>query len=149
MKLPKLNLPDCELTIENKSGKLVVFDTIRKKKIILTPEEWVRQHVIHFLINQHNYSPNYLKVEKQIKVNERLKRFDILTYNKSAKPYLLVECKAPEVKITQATFSQIATYNMALRVPYLLVTNGLSHFICEIDFENNSFTYLKDLPKFQ
>ena len=125
-----------------------IYDEIRKKEIVLTPEEWVRQNFIHFLINHHNYSKNYIKVEKQIKVNDRLKRFDVLVYNKEGSPFLLIECKAPTVKISQATFSQIATYNRNLKVPYLIVTNGLNHFICKIDFEKNSFKYLKEIPEF-
>ncbi len=147
MKLTELNLPSYEAKITTKGGKHFIYDEIRKKEIVLTPEEWVRQNFIHFLINHHNYSKNYIKIEKQIKVNDRQKRFDGLVYDKNGNPIVLIECKAPEVKISQNTFSQIATYNMTLRVPYLIVTNGLSHFICEIDFENNSYNYLKEIPK--
>lgn len=146
--LAQLNFPDFDKKIEKNGDKFFIYDEIRKKNIMLTPEEWVRQHIIHFLINHHNYSKNYIKVEKQIKVNDRLKRFDVLVYNKEGSPFLLIECKAPTVKISQATFSQIATYNMNLKVPYLIVTNGLNHFICKIDFEKNSFEYLKEIPEF-
>ena len=148
MELAELNLPDFDKKLIKQEGKYFVYDAIRKKNIVLTPEEWVRQHFVHFLINHHDYSRNYIKVEKQIKVNDRLKRFDILVYNKDAIPFLLVECKAPSVKITQATFSQIATYNMKLKVPYLIVTNGITHFICKINFENNSYEYLQEIPEF-
>ena len=141
MELAELNLPDFDKKLIKQEGKYFVYDAIRKKNIVLTPEEWVRQHFVHFLINHHDYSRNYIKVEKQIKVNDRLKRFDILVYNKDAIPFLLVECKAPSVKITQATFSQIATYNMKLKVPYLIVTNGITHFICKI----NIFSFHKKL----
>lgn len=148
MKLAQLNLPNFQANIQKKNDKYFIYDEIRKGYFVLTPEEWVRQNFIHFLINHHNYSKNYIKVEKQIKVNERKKRFDILVYNKNTSPFLLIECKAPEVNITQSTFSQIATYNMELKVPFLIVTNGLKHFICEIDFVNNKYNYLQEIPEF-
>lgn len=149
MELKALNLPEFDYNIQKRGETHVIYDEIRKDYFVLTPEEWVRQNFVHFLVNHHNYSKNYIKLEKQIKVNNRVKRFDVLVYNKDAKPFLLIECKAPEVKISQATFSQIATYNMTLKVPYLIVTNGLQHFICEIDFENNSYKYLQEIPAFQ
>ena len=146
MKFPELNLPVFDAKIISKGGKHLIYDEFRKKEIVLTPEEWVRQHFIHFLINHHNYSKNYIKLEKQILVNNLQKRFDGLVYDKNGKPVVLIECKAPEVKISQQTFSQIATYNMTLKVPYLIVTNGITHFICKINFENNSYEYLSEVP---
>lgn len=143
----ELNLPSFEVKLTESGDKTFIFDEIRRKNVVLTPEEWVRQHFVQFLLNHHGYSKNYIKIEKQIKVNDRIKRFDALVYDKYAKPVILIECKAPEVKITQATFAQIATYNMTLRVPYLIVTNGLNHFICEINFEENSYEYLQEIPK--
>lgn len=147
MKLTELNLPPFEVQLSQSGEKTLIYDVIRKKNVVLTPEEWVRQHFVHFLLNNHGYSKNYIKVEKQIKVNERIKRFDALVYNKEAKPVILIECKAPEVEISQSTFSQIATYNMTLRVPYLIVTNGLTHFICKIDFQTNSYEYIQEIPE--
>lgn len=149
MELVELNLPSYKAKIQKKEGSYFIYDEIRKEYFVLTPEEWVRQNFIHFLMNQHSYSKNYFKVEKQFKVNERKKRFDVLIYDKDASPFLLIECKAPEVKISQATFAQIATYNMEFKVPYLIVTNGLTHFICEIDFENKSYNYLQEIPEFK
>lgn len=143
----ELNLPSFEVKLSESGDKTFIFDEIRRKKVVLTPEEWVRQHFVQFLLNHHGYSKNYIKIEKQIKVNDRIKRFDALVYDKNAKPKILIECKAPAVEITQATFAQIATYNMTLRVPYLIVTNGLNHFICEINFEENSYDYLQEIPK--
>lgn len=148
LELTPLNLPEYRYNIREIGEKYFIEDCIRKDFFVFTPEEWVRQNFINFLINHHGYSKNYIKVEKQIKVNNRQKRFDILVYNKNATPFLLIECKAPEVKISQATFAQIAGYNMTLKVPYLIVTNGLQHFICKIDFENNSYEYLHEIPKF-
>lgn len=147
MKFIELNLPPFDAQLSKSENRTFIYDVIRKKNVVLTPEEWVRQHFVHFLINYHGYSKNYIKIEKQIKVNERVKRFDALVYDKEAKPLVLIECKAPEVEISQSTFSQIATYNMTLRVPYLIVTNGLTHFICKIDFDSNSYEYLKEIPK--
>ena len=149
MKVAELNLPNYQAKIQKKEGDYFIYDEIRKGYFVLTPEEWVRQNFIHFLLNHHSYSKNYIKVEKQFKVNERIKRFDVLVYDKDASPFLLIECKAPEVKISQATFAQIATYNMELKVPYLIVTNGLTHFICEIDFENKTYNYLQEIPAFK
>lgn len=149
MKVAELNLPNYQAKIQKKEGDYFIYDEIRKGYFMLTPEEWVRQNFIHFLLNHHSYSKNYIKVEKQFKVNERIKRFDVLVYDKDAAPFLLIECKSPEVKISQATFAQIATYNMELKVPYLIVTNGLTHFICEIDFENKTYNYLKGIPTFK
>jgi len=149
LKVAELNLPEYKAKIQKKEGEYFIYDEIRKGYFVLTPEEWVRQNFIHFLINHHDYSKNYIKVEKQFKVNERIKRFDVLVYDKDVNPYLLIECKAPEVKISQSTFEQIATYNMELKVPYLIVTNGLNHFICEIDFENKTYKYLQEIPAFK
>lgn len=140
-------MPPFDAQLSKSENRTFIYDVIRKKNVVLTPEEWVRQHFVHFLINYHGYSKNYIKIEKQIKVNDRVKRFDALVYDKEAKPLVLIECKAPEVEISQSTFSQIATYNMTLRVPYLIVTNGLTHFICKIDFDSNSYEYLKEIPK--
>ena len=140
-------MPPFDAQLSKSENRTFIYDVIRKKNVVLTPEEWVRQHFVHFLINYHGYSKNYIKIEKQIKVNDRVKRFDALVYDKEAKPLVLIECKAPEVDISQSTFSQIANYNMTLRVPYLIVTNGLTHFICKIDFDSNSYEYLKEIPK--
>ncbi len=147
MKLTELNLPPFEVKLSQSGDKTFIYDVIRKKNVVLTPEEWVRQNFVNFLINHHGYSKNYIKIEKQIKVNDRIKRFDALVYDRDARPIILIECKAPEVNISQSTFAQIATYNMTLRVPYLIVTNGLSHFICKIDLDSQSYEYLKEIPK--
>ncbi|MEN8928545.1 MAG: type I restriction enzyme HsdR N-terminal domain-containing protein [Flavobacteriales bacterium] len=149
MKTVDLNLPPYQAKVQKKEGEYFIYDEIRANYFVLTPEEWVRQNFVHFLINHHDYSKNYFKLEKQFLVNERKKRFDVLIYDKNAAPFLLIECKAPEVKISQDTFAQIATYNMELKVPYLIVTNGLTHFICEIDFEKKTYNYLKEIPVFK
>jgi len=126
-----------------------IFDSIRKKFILLTPEEWVRQHVIEFLLNEKKYSKSLINVEKVVKVNGMNKRYDVIVFNSDGSIFLLIECKAPEVKIDQKTFDQIARYNLILNAQYLMVTNGLNHYFCEMDFENEKYTFLKELPEIE
>jgi len=125
-----------------------IFDSIRKKFILLTPEEWVRQHVIEFLLNEKKYPKSLLNVEKVVKVSGMNKRYDVIVFNSDGSIFLLIECKAPEIKIDQKTFDQIARYNLILNAQYLMVTNGLNHYFCEMDFENEKYTFLKELPEF-
>ncbi len=141
-----LNYQD-KLNLKNVDGKRMVFDPIRKKFIVLGPEELVRQMVIQYLIEDRSYNKNKIAVEKSLQVNKQLRRFDILIYKKEiSEPFLLVECKAPKVKISQKTFEQIAWYNMPLKVDYLMVTNGMETFCCKMDYENESFDFLKEIP---
>jgi hypothetical protein len=144
----KLNLPKYPFKLSKKKEKIYIFDTIRKKDIYLTPEEWVRQHFIQFLINEQNYPKSLIAVEKEIKVNNLKKRFDILIFNNKGLHDVIVECKAPTIKITQETFDQIARYNLTLKANYLMVTNGLEHYYCKMDFENKKYIFLKECPKF-
>ena len=130
-----LNLPPYSFRITVRGGQFFVFDEIRKKTLLITPEEWVRQHFVQFLVAQKQYPKSLIKLEGGLKLHGMQKRSDILVYNSSAEKILLVECKAPSVKITQAVFDQIARYNMIHRVPLLAVTNGLEHFYCKINFE--------------
>jgi hypothetical protein len=144
----KLNLPKYPFKLSKKKEKVYIFDTIRKKDIYLTPEEWVRQHFIQFLINEQNYPKSLIAVEKEIKVNNLKKRFDILIFNNKGLHDVIVECKAPTIKITQETFDQIARYNLTLKANYLMVTNGLEHYYCKMDFENKKYVFLEACPKF-
>ncbi|RZL33710.1 MAG: type I restriction enzyme HsdR N-terminal domain-containing protein, partial [Pedobacter sp.] len=121
----KLNFPPYQFRFKNSENKYAIFDEIRKKFIVLTPEEWVRQHVVHHLIYDKKYPKSWINVEKLIKLNDLIKRYDIVIFNPDGSIFLLVECKAPEVTITQQTFDQIARYNLALKAKYLMVTNGL------------------------
>ena len=125
----------------------MVFDEIRKKFVVLTPEEWVRIHVIQFLITQHNYPRSLINVEKQLKLNNTVKRYDVVIFNKDGSVFMIVECKAPQIPITQNTFDQIARYNLALEAQYLMVTNGLEHYFCQMDFENQRYVFLSEVPK--
>jgi len=144
----KLNLPTYNFRLKEDHGKDYIFDSIRKKFILLTPEEWVRQNFIQYLIHEKNYSESLMAVEKKITVNRKLFRFDLLIYDRQGKPKLIAEFKAPEVKIDQKSFDQVIRYNMALRVKHVIVSNGLKHFACEIDYINNSYIFLKDIPEF-
>jgi hypothetical protein len=146
--MQNLNFPSYNFRFKNSENKVSIFDDIRKKFIILTPEEWVRQHTVQFLLQQKNYPKSYLNVEKLIKLNDISKRYDIVVFHPNGALFLLIECKAPEVKITQDTFDQIARYNLKLKAEYLMVTNGLNHYFCQMDFENEQYVFLEDLPDF-
>ena len=143
-----LNLPPYKYKLKSSENKTFIFDVIRKKYLVLTPEEWVRQHIIHFLIDQKGYPKSLISVEKQVVVNNLNKRTDIVVYAKSGLPYIIVECKAPSVKVTQNAFDQIARYNLKLNADYLIVSNGLQHFFAQLDNEKECFTFLEDIPKY-
>ena len=143
----KASLLSCKL--KNHSQRTQIFDRIRKKFVVLTPEEWVRQHFVNFLIEQKNYPESRIAIESSLKYNELRRRPDIVYYDNNLKAQLIVECKASDVKITQTTFDQIARYNIVLNVAYLIVTNGLQHFCCKMDYEKQSFIYLKEVPDFK
>lgn len=144
----QLNFPEVSFRLRNGPNGNEIFDMIRKKFVALTDEEWVRQNCIAHLINQKSYPASLISVEKALKVNGLTKRTDVVVFAKDLNPRLIIECKAPHIKITNDVFSQIARYNMTLRVNYLLVTNGLCHYCCKIDFENNKFYFLESIPEY-
>ncbi len=143
-----LNLPAYQFRIKSKENKQFIFDLIRKKYVMLTPEEWVRQHILHFLIFEKGYPKSLIAVEKQLTINTLIKRFDILVFNTKGLPHLIIECKAPKVKITQDAFDQIARYNLKLNAEYLMVSNGLNHYFCMLDTVHEQYVFLKDLPSY-
>ncbi|MES2811762.1 MAG: type I restriction enzyme HsdR N-terminal domain-containing protein [Bacteroidota bacterium] len=147
--MQQLNFPSYSFRFKNSENKVSIFDEIRKKFVILTPEEWVRQNVVRFLMEEKKYSKSYINVEKLIKINGLSKRYDIVVFQPNGKLFLLIECKAPEVPISQNTFDQIARYNMVLDAEYLMVTNGLNHYFCQMDFENEKYNFLKELPEYK
>lgn len=147
--MQKLNFPLYSFRFKNSENKVSIFDEIRKKFIFLTPEEWIRQHVIQFLLQEKNYPKSYINVEKLIKVNDLSKRYDIIVYQPNGEIFLLVECKSADIKIDQKTFDQIARYNLTLNAKYLMVTNGLNHYFCQMDFEKEKYIFLKELPNFE
>ncbi|MEO8794619.1 MAG: type I restriction enzyme HsdR N-terminal domain-containing protein [Daejeonella sp.] len=144
----KLNLPSYPFRIKEESGTCFIFDDIRKKFLVLTPEEWVRQHVVQYLILEKKYPRSLIKLEGGLKLNSLQKRTDILFFNSQGEKVLLVECKAPGVKITQETFDQIARYNFIHRVKLLMVSNGLQHYYCEIDIEKGNYSFINELPDY-
>ena len=146
--MQQLNFPSYNFRFKNSENKVAIFDAIRKKFIILTPEEWVRQHVVHYLLEEKKYPKSHINVEKLLKVNDLKKRYDIVVFNPDGSIFILVECKAPEIKISQHTFDQIARYNLTLRAQFLMVTNGHNHYFCQMDFENEKYNFLKELPVF-
>ena len=143
-----LNFPLYEFRFKNSENKLYIFDIVRKKFVSLTPEEWVRQHTIQFLLKEKKYPQSLMNVEKQIQVNQLTKRYDIVVYRSDGSIFLAVECKAPQVKITQQIFDQIARYNMTLKAENLMITNGLHHIFYQIDYVNQKYVFLEELPDF-
>ncbi len=136
------------LKIKKEGDKHYLFCPIRKKHLVLQPEELVRQLLIIFFIEKNECSKTRIAVEKSLIINELSRRFDILIYDENTKPFMLIECKAPEVKINQSTFEQISQYNLSLRVPYLLVTNGMSTYCCKMDYQEESFEFIPEIPQF-
>ncbi|MCO5947180.1 type I restriction enzyme HsdR N-terminal domain-containing protein [Mucilaginibacter flavidus] len=141
-----LNLPPYPFKITDANGQLTLFDVIRKRDIIITPEEWVRQHFVQYLINQKNYPKSLIKLEGGHKLHGMAKRTDIVVYNPAGEKILLVECKAPSVTIDQKTFDQVARYNMVHKVKLLAITNGLQHYYCVINFEERDYKFIEEMP---
>ena len=146
--LQKLNFPKFSFRFKNSENKISIFDVIRKRFVILQPEEWVRQHCIHYLIENKGYPKSLINVEKELKVNKLRKRYDIVIFKPDGTIYLIVECKSPTNEINQNTFDQIAQYNLSLNANYLMVTNGLNHYYCQMDFKEEKYQFLKDIPDY-
>lgn len=146
--LHPLNLPPYPFKITEQNGQLSLFDEVRKKDIIITPEEWVRQHFIQYLIRQKNYPKSLLKLEGGHKLYGKQKRSDIIAFNSAGQKVLLVECKAPSVPIDQKAFDQVARYNIVHKITLLAVTNGLQHYYCRINFEEQNYKFIEELPDY-
>lgn len=149
IRMKELNLPAYEHSIREQGGKTEIFDSLRRKYVSLTPEEWVRQNFIQYLVNEKHYPLTLLAIEKQFKLYRMQKRADIVVYSRSGNPLLIVECKAPQVGITQSTFDQIVNYNMNFKVRYLIITNGLTHYCCIVDWHKNEYTFLETIPDYK
>lgn len=143
-----LNLPSYSYKITIREGKRFIFDTLRKKYVALTPEEWVRQHFTHFLLEQKGYPAGLLANEVQINLNGTRKRCDTILYRKDLTARMIVEYKAPHIEISQAVFDQITRYNMVLKVDYLIVTNGIKHYCCRIDYSTSRYSFLPEVPAY-
>jgi len=146
--LQPLQLPPYPFKITEDNGKLTLFDDIRKKHILLTPEEWVRQHFVQYLINQKGYPKSLIKLEGGLKLHGKARRTDIVVFNKEGERILLIECKAPSVSIDQKVFDQVARYNMVHKVALLAVSNGLQHYYCRINFESRDYIFIEELPNY-
>lgn len=147
--MQELNFPKFVFRFKNNENKVSIFDVIRKRFMVLQPEEWVRQHCVHYLIEVKKYPISLINVEKELKVNDLKKRYDIVIFNTDGSIHLIVECKAPKIEIKQNTFDQIARYNLALNATFLMVTNGLNHYYCSMDFKAEQYHFLKDIPEYQ
>lgn len=142
----ELNLPQFDKKITKKDNKAFILDVIRRQYVALTPEEWVRQHFIHFLIGHKNYPQSLMANEVQLKLNGMSRRCDTVVYDRTLRPRVIIEYKAPTVNITQKVFDQICRYNIVLQVDYLIVSNGITHYCCKVDYNTRSYSFLKEIP---
>lgn len=145
----RLNLPYQPFKMKEIDGKTFILDEFRKKYVVLTPEEWVRQHFVHYLLSDKMYPKALISNEITIKLHRTSKRCDSIVYDRNLNPLVIIEYKAPEVEINQKVFDQISRYNIVFRVPYLMVSNGLSHYCCRIDYELQTVTFLTEIPDYQ
>jgi hypothetical protein len=144
----KLNFPDYTFSIDDHDGRAVIFDPARKKYVSLTPEEWVRQHVIQYLHQEKQVPMSLISVETEIRLYKTRKRFDVAVFNRNGHPLLVVECKSPSVPVTQQVLDQLVRYNLALKVDHLMLTNGIRHIFCQVDGVKNNIKIIDDLPDF-
>ena len=147
--MTRLNLPPFEIKLRGTKAQPQIFDILRKKYIALTPEEWVRQHFVHFLVEHKGYPAALMANEIQLKVGEKTLRADSVLYSRDLKPRMIIEYKAPHIPITQKVFDQISIYNMLLHVDYLVVSNGLQHCICKMDYNDKKYLFLEDIPDYE
>lgn len=147
--MEQLNLPIYDAKIKKIGGMIKIFDTQRRKFVALTPEEWVRQNFVHYLLEYKHYSPALLANEVAVTLNGMSRRCDSVLYGLDMKPKMIIEYKRPDVEITQRVFNQICRYNMVLQVEYLVITNGLKHYCCKIDYTKNGYIFLEDIPEYE
>jgi hypothetical protein len=148
-KLKELNLPRYSFKIAGEPGRETIFDQIRRKYVRLTPEEWVRQHFVQYLVKEGKYPPGLIGIEVPFKLNKLTRRIDILVHDRSGKPVMIVECKEPETELSQVVFDQIINYNMQFRLPFLVVTNGIINYACQMDYVNNRPLPLEVIPDYE
>lgn len=145
----RLNLPSFEIKLSGTAEKPKILDILRRKYVALTPEEWVRQHFVHFLIGHKGYPQTLMANEMELRMGGKKLRCDTVIYNKVLKPLMIVEYKAPSVVINQQVFNQITTYNLLLHVDYLVVSNGMQHYCCKMDYKHQTYQFLEDIPEYQ
>jgi hypothetical protein len=144
----EINLPPYEIKWREKDGKRQIFDFLRRRYVALTPEEWVRQHFVHYLVDHKGYPKGLLCNEVELRVGEKRLRCDTLLYNKALQPQMIIEYKAPDIPVTQRVFDQISVYNRLLHVDYLIVSNGLQHYCCRMDYDRQTYTFLREIPEY-
>ena len=145
----RLNLPQYGIKIGEKDGKRTIFDFLRRKYVALTPEEWVRQHFTHYLVEHKGYPKGLMGNEVELHIGEKRLRCDTVLYNKEGQPRMIIEYKAPTIQIQQKTFDQISAYNLLLHVDYLIVSNGLQHYCCKMEYENQKYLFIQDIPDYE
>ena len=146
--MQKLNLPVYNFRFKSEGTKEYIFDPVRRRFVSMNPEEWVRQNFMQYLIQEKKYPESLMAVEKQIMLFQKQFRFDLLVYNRNGQPFLIAEFKSPDVRISQNTFDQVVRYNMVLRVSLVVISNGIDHFVCKIDYDSKSYKYLREIPRF-
>lgn len=147
--MQKLNLPEYPVKKRTVDGQQQIFDEIRRKYVALIPEEWVRQHFINYLVNDKGFPKGLVAVEHPLTINRVNHRADIVAFSSDGKPLVVVECKAPDVAIDQSVIQQISRYNILLKAPILILTNGLVHYCVSIDFDNNTSSSFDSIPLYQ
>ena len=145
----RLNLPQYEIKISEKGGKRMIFDFLRRKYVALTPEEWVRQHFVHYLVEHKGYPKGLIGNEIELQIGAKRLRCDTILYNRMARPQMIIEYKAPTIPLQQKVFEQISTYNLLLKVDYLIVSNGIQHYCCKMDYKNQKCLFLEDIPDYE
>lgn len=146
--MSELSLPGFDYKVKKQNGTVMIFDIVRKKYVVLTPEEWVRQHVVHYLVEKKGYALSLIAVEREIELYGLRRRFDIVVFDRTGNPWLLVECKAPTVALSQKVFDQVFRYNLTLAAPFVAITNGVRHF-CGYPEQGSGFRFLDDFPDFR
>lgn len=144
----RLNLPSFKIKLSGTIQKPMIYDILRRKHVALTPEEWVRQHFIHYMIECKSYPASLMANEVSLKYGAKSLRADTVLYNRSLKPIMIMEYKAPDIAITRSVFDQISAYNLLLHVDYLIMSNGMQHYCCKMDYDHRSYTFLTDIPDY-
>lgn len=149
MRMNQLSLPPYDVRMREKEGKRQIFDFLRRRYVALTPEEWVRQHFVHYLTEHKGYPKGLLANEVELRVGDKHLRCDTLLYNRELKPQMIIEYKKPEVALSQRVFDQITAYNFLLHVDYLVVSNGWQHYCCRMDYEKGEYSFLESIPDYE
>lgn len=145
----QLNLPPYNIKVKNENGQRKIFDILRRKYLVITPEEWVRQHFIHYLIDYKGYPMSLLANEIPLSIGKKVIRADSVLYDSHLRPRMIIEYKAPHIQLTQKVFDQISAYNLLLHVDYLIVSNGIDTYICKMDYEHQTYTFLPSIPDYK